>query len=160
MASAEQTLFASIGLGMLLGVIFSLLLLPYIYVSIKYLMEPATHFHKLIFKSYGKGLKHWGYIFLTMLVTGICLILISFIISLPLCIAIIAMYLSTEGVKMGDESGLPSYFTWMMYLVFAITYFIETFMLVFVTFVAYYMYGSIETREKEKEALMKTNEAI
>jgi hypothetical protein len=39
-----------------------------------------------------------------------------------------------------------------VYAVFAATYFVLTFVIVYVVFVCYYMYGTIETREEERKA--------
>ena len=66
--------------------------------------------------------------------------------------ALMASVLSLNGVAMGDPSGLPSSFPWLVYAVFAATYFVLTFVIVYVVFVCYYMYGTIEKREEERKA--------
>ena len=50
-----------------------------------------------------------------------------------------------------DAAGVPAYFPWMAYGVGVLTYFIYIFINVFTFFVIYYIYGSIEAKEKDKK---------
>lgn len=138
------------------SVAFSLLMLPYTYASMKYLIEPESKFGNIITKSYITGLRHWGLIFTAMLLAILCVLVVSLFVSIPMYIVTTADAYSVFGVNViGDPTGLPSYFHVIEYFVFAFTFFIWSYMNIFVIFVSYFLYGSIETREKEKKAFLK-----
>lgn len=135
---------------------FACILLPYTYVFIKYVMEPDSRLSKLIFKAYKIGWRYWGLIFITLLLTSLCVAVCVFFVSIPMLIIIMANTSSAMGVNyMGDPSGLPSYFDALQYVVVALSSFICLYIYIFVIFVYYFMYGSIETREKEKKEFLK-----
>ncbi len=150
--STETGMFKA---GALFFLIFTVLLivvyLPYVYPSMKYMLEPQTHFRNLIFKGWKKGFKHWGYIFVSVLLLYLCLMVMSLIISIPLGICTIAQMFSAAGVAEGDASGMPAYFSILFFLVAVLTYFVYAFVGVFSYAVIYYMYGNIEAYEREKE---------
>ena len=62
-----------------------------------------------------------------------------------------ALFMDVRGVAAGDPSGLPGGFMWLVYFVSVATCFVLSFAIVFFAFVCYYMYGTVETREKERE---------
>lgn len=148
------------GLAIVVMLALALLLIPYCYAAIKYIIEPTSRLGNVLTKGYVKGLKHWGYIFITLLLATICLIAISLILTLPMNIANIAYYVSAIGVSMGDAPGLPGYFFPLIYIVMVATCFISSFLTIYTIFLLYYMYGSIETREKEKESLTQSNDTL
>ncbi len=125
--------------------------LPYVYPAMKYLVEPQAHFRNLIFKGWKKGFKHWGYIFITVLLLYLCIMVISLIISIPLTVCTFAQNLSVSGILQGDASGMPSYFSIIFFIVAVLTFFVYAFVNVFSFAVSYYMYGNIEAYEREKE---------
>ena len=139
--------------AMVVMTVLSLLLLPIVYVYMKYFVESDSHFHKIFFKGWKTGMKHWGYIFLTLLVVTICVGVVSLIISLPLIILFTAYGFSIQGVALGDDPGIPGYFTTLAYGVSVVAYFIYAILMLFIMFVSYYIYGSIEAKEQEKRNL-------
>lgn len=150
--STETGMFKA---GALFFLIFTVLLivvyLPYIYPALKYMLEPQTHFRNLIFKGWKKGFKHWGYIFVTVLLLYLCIMVMSIIIFIPLGICSFAQTISAAGVADGDASGMPTYFNILFFVVAALSFFVYSFISVFSLSVAYYMYGNIEAYEREKE---------
>ena len=44
-----------------------LLMLPFVYPQMKYFVKTGTRFHQIWFKGWKTGMRHWGYIFLTLL---------------------------------------------------------------------------------------------
>lgn len=135
---------------------FSCVLLPYVYVFVKYLMEPDSKLSKILLKAYKVGWRYWGFIFITLLLAALCAAVCMFFVSIPMLIISMANTLSAIGVGyMGDPSGLPSYFSVLQYVVVALSSFICLYVYVFVIFVCYFMYGSIETREKERKEFLK-----
>jgi hypothetical protein len=102
------------------------------------------------------GWRYWGFIFITLLLAALCAAVCMFFVSIPMLIISMANTLSAIGVGyMGDPSGLPSYFSVLQYVVVALSSFICLYVYVFVIFVCYFMYGSIETREKERKEFLK-----
>ncbi len=136
--------------------VIALVLLPYVYVSMKYYMEQDSKLTKLVFKSYKTGMHYWPTIFTIMLLTYLCVVALAIIISIPMDIMMVAQAISIYGVNyLGDPSGLPSNFLLLMFIVCSLTFFIFMYINIFVTFVSYYMYGNIETRDKEKREFLK-----
>ncbi len=137
-------------------IILMLVMLPYVYVSIKYYMEPECKLTKILFKSYKTGLRYWLTIFTIMLLTFLCVFALAIIVSIPMDIMMVAQAMSIYGVNyLGDTSGLPSYFLTLMFFISALTFFIFMYVSIFVVFVCYFMYGNIETREKERKEYLK-----
>lgn len=131
-------------------------LLPYVYVFMKYMMEPESKLSKLLFKVYKTGLRYWGFIFITLLLAFLCVAVCMFFVSIPMLVITMANTLSVMGVSyLGDSSGLPSYFDFLQYMIVAVSSFICLYINIFIIFVFYFMYGSIETREKERKDFLK-----
>lgn len=141
------------------SVVFACLLLPLNYVLMKYLIETGSKLHKIIKKSYITGLRHWGFIFVTMLLTVLCVAVCGTLISMPTVIVLVANSVSVIGVQQfGDPTGLPSWFSFLQFGVTVLSAFIGMFINIFVVFVMYFMYGSVEERVKEKTEYLKTKE--
>lgn len=140
------------------AVIAACFTLPYIYVVTKYFMESDSKFRKLIFKSYKTGIRHWGFIFTTILITALCVAVCAFFVSIPALVIMTANMQSAAGVsQLGDPVGLPSYFSALEFIVISLSSFISAYINIFVVFVYYFMYGSIETREKEKSNFLNNS---
>ncbi len=128
-----------------------LLLLPVWYSFYKYLLEPDTHFHKIFFKSFRVGARHWGYIFITLLLVSLCIMFVMLLISFPSNVLMLALKQSVAGELEGDPSGVPDYFGALVYAVSMLTYICSSLLGIFVLFVGYFMYGSIKNKELEKK---------
>ncbi len=158
MAKQPTTLYDMMPTFYILGgvsVVIYLLLLPFIYVGMKYLVETDSKLEKIIFKSYKTGLRHWGLIFTALFLATLCAIICAVLVSAPMFIVLAANSLSVYGVNfIGDPTGLPSYFTVIQFVVYALTFFIWAYINMFIIFVCYFLYGSITTREKEKNEML------
>jgi len=138
-----------------ISVIIGLLMLPYVYVFTKYVMEPKAKLRALLYKSYKTGLRHWGFIFTTTFLTYLCMVVCVVILALPAVIIISARITSINGVMLlGDPAGLPSYFDLMQFGFFVLANFVWSYICVIFLFVCFFVYGSIETREKEKKKFL------
>ena len=138
------------------NIVIGLLMLPYVYAAVKYFIEPESKLRHILTSSYATGLRHWGFMFMAMLPAVLCVLLIALFLSIPMLIVITANSYSVFGVNfIGDPTGLPSYFPVIEGSVFALTFFIWAYLNVFVIFVGYFLYGSIEARKKEKKAFLK-----
>lgn len=152
-AQRRETIY--IGVLLLMAIVAALSLLPFIFVAAKYYMEPSARLRKVVTSGYRRGARHFGCIFITWLLVGIVSGVVFFVVSLPMLVLILALGMSVGGALMGDEPGLPGYFYPMMYAVCTLTCFIVSAILLYQMFVAYYMYGTIETRTEERARMAK-----
>ena len=127
------------------------LILPLFHVFMKYLMEPSRKFWATLKNYYGKGLRHWGFIFLVMLISGLIVCLAELVITLPSLILSLANQTAQAGVLMGDPLGMPSYIHLLTFVTGALCSFMGFYVCLPILFHTYYIYGSIETQEQERE---------
>lgn len=156
--SMEQLATASLKILAVVGifcVVIGLLMVPFAFSFTKYIVDTASRLRSMFFRTYKQGLRHWGYIFATLVLSGLLMSLIAFLFCLPLIIVYMALFTDLRGISAGDPSGLPDGFMWLVYFVTAATCFVLSFAVVFFAFVCYYMYGTVETREKERETADK-----
>jgi MFS family permease len=138
------------------SVIFGIVLLPYGFSSMKYLVDHTSKISDLFKKDYVKGWHHWGFLLITLFITIVIICLLALIVFVPLIIIVVAQSINQLGIISGDPSGAPGYFPYLVYATALITMFILAYIMVWAYFVLYYAYGSIETLEKEKHEMMET----
>lgn len=143
--------YTTTGLTVIIAIILGLLLLPFIYISFRYILNPETKIWTLIFHQYKIGLKHLGYIFAVALFSGIILIITQNILTLPTTILGLASCQASMGVAEGDPLNMPSYATLLMIILFLISGFIQIYVRLSIFFPFYYMTGSIDTQEQERK---------
>lgn len=138
-------------LGMLACMlVFFVALLPLNFSAMKYCMEADKKVFSIFQKPYVTGLRHWGYIFLTALLTGIIDMVISIIVLLPFYVILLANMVNRNGMTFGDPSGLTGGFLFLAFITAAVCTFVGLFIRPWVMFCFYYAYGSIEEKEKGK----------
>ncbi len=130
------------------GIIF---ILPISYSCTKYLVEPQQKLMSIIGKSYATGWRHWGFLFLTALLGAMISAVIIVVTGIPEMVLETAKNANDMGMMMGDSNGLPSAFTFLQILITIICYFIWYYVYCWVSFVNYYVYGSIEAKENAKK---------
>ena len=135
----------------LVSLVIGLLMVPFAFSFTKYVVDTQSRVRDMFFRTYKQGLRHWGYIFVTLVVSGLLMSLVVVLFCLPLIIIYMALFLNVQGMAQGDASGLPGGFLWLVYFVTLATCFVLSFVVVFFAYVCYYMYGTVETREKERE---------
>lgn len=149
LAAASLKILAVVGI---VSVVIALLMVPFAFSYTKYLVDTESRLRQVFGSSYKQGLRHWGYIFAIIVLSSLLVTVVVLVICLPLIIVYVAMGMNMQGMAQGDPSGMPGGFGWLVYFVSAATYFVLSFVLVFFAFVAYYMYGTVESRQKEREA--------
>ncbi len=148
-------------LGNITGIVFficmnALLLvmwLPFSYIIFNYMFDGHISFPSLLSRRFGVAIRHWGSIFIVALVTGILVMLFTIITELPANILYIANLQSQIGMLQGDPQGMPTYMTWMNLIVFAIAGFIQAYVHLSTLFPYFFLYGSLEAQEEEREEL-------
>lgn len=138
--------------------------LPFIQPFYRYMLATNESFGKIFKPSYQKGLRHLSFLFGVSFFGFILYSIFKFFITLPETIVVFAKTLSLQGQVLGDPSGLPSYFDEMTLVVLCIGAFISMIFSVWVYFVMYYAYGTVEIRAEEKkkttQAYEKTEDTI
>ena len=104
-------------------------------------------------------MRHWGFIFVVVLVAAIVEVLLMMLLSLPAIILSAANTQSIMGVAIGDPVGLPSYMPALAAGTFLIIGFLQAYVMLSVLFPIYYMYGSIDAQEQEKQDFNKQQQA-
>lgn len=125
--------------------------LPIGYSSMKYLVEPQQKLTSIVGKPYITGLQRWGFLFLTALLGGIIISILFVITGVPEIILETAKKANHIGIIMGDSNGLTASFTVLQFFVTILCYFIWCYIYCWMNFVYYYVYGSIEAKEKAKK---------
>ena len=102
----------------------------------------------------GKALKtgscHWGYLFLTLLMSGLIMMALSMVLAIPLYICIYGLVSNHLGMMAGDPSGLPASFPVILFFVGLLTAFIFLFAQLWQTYAFAYAHGAILTREQRR----------
>ena len=149
---SEYTALASIAIVSLL--VFALIL-PMTYTNMRYVLTDDKGYWGNLFGYYGRGMRRWGFIFLvvfmTALIGGVCYIFTS----LPAIILSLAGNEANTGFLYGDPYNMPSYIVWLSAVVFLLIGFIQAYIMLSFLFPLYYMYGSIEAHEQEKNKFNK-----
>lgn len=144
-------LMTTIGAFAVCTLIALMLELPLMHVLMKYLMEAPCNYWRTLGRNYGRGLSHWGSMFLVFFVSLLMVALFSFIISMPANILQFANQTAQTGLLMGDPLGMPSYMTALTFVTFTFCSFLNFYVCQTTLVHNYYIYGSIETKEYEKD---------
>ncbi len=139
------------------GIVFVLALiftLPISYSSMKYLVEPQQKVMSIFGKPYITGLHRWGFLFLAAFLGGIIISILLVITGIPEIILETAKQSNDIGMAMGDSNGLTASFTVLQLFVTILCYFIWCYIYCWMNFVYYYVYGSIEAKEKAKKDIV------
>ncbi|MBQ9649280.1 MAG: hypothetical protein IJV25_02550 [Prevotella sp.] len=125
-------------------------ILPLTYTNLRYILTDGTGYWSNLFGCYGKGMRRWGFIFLVVFMTTLIGWVFYVFTSLPAIILSMAGSEANKGFLYGDPYNLPSYIGWLSALVFLLIGFIQAYVMLSCLFPLYYMYGSIEAHEQEK----------
>ena len=145
----------TIGAGLIIALVMGAFLLPLVYPSMRYVTTRDTRLFDLLGSGYRQGLRYWGYIFAVLFVILLIITVILVITMLPAIVLLIANTKAQTGAIMGDPLSMPSYMGWMSFVVFTLSGFIQAYVLLAVLFPAYYMAGSIEQQEIQRNEKTK-----
>ena len=147
--------YTAVGFFTLGSLIILCLLLPLAYITMRYILNDGIGFWKQFRIGYGVGMRRWGFIFIVVLAATIVELLLMLVLSLPATILSLANTQSVLGVAMGDPYALPSYMPALAAGTFLIIGFLQAYVMMSVLFPIYYMYGSIDAQEQEKQDFNK-----
>ena len=132
-------------------IIIVILVQPLMYVLMKYVMEAPCKYWKTLSANFGCGMRHWGSLFLVFFLSMLLVQLIGLVIMLPSHILSYANQQAHMGLLIGDPLGMPSYMSTLTFATFTLCSFIEFYVSQVMLVHNYYIYGSIETKELERE---------
>ena len=132
-------------------IIIVILVQPLMYVLMKYVMEAPCKYWKTLSANFGCGMRHWGSLFLVFFLSMLLVQLIGLVIMLPSHILSYANQQAHMGLLIGDPLGMPSYMTTLTFATFTLCSFIEFYVSQVMLVHNYYIYGSIDTKEQERE---------
>ena len=147
----DYSAYTAVGFFTLGSLVILCLLLPLAYITTRYILNDGIGFWKQLKIGYGIGMRRWGFIFIVVLVAVIVELLLLMLLSLPATILSLANTQSVIGVAMGDPYALPSYMPALAAGTFLIIGFLQAYVMLSVLFPIYYMYGSIDAQEQEKQ---------
>lgn len=149
--SAPEAWEMSAVVSMAIYLCFAIAMIPTLYSSMKYLLEPEQKLFSVFGKPYLRGWRHWGYLFMLCFLAAIIVSIIYIVVNMPANIDALAVATDGAGMMLGDATGLPGYFM----PVAAIVSFLSTFIMIYVgswfMIILYYAYGNIEAKEKAKQ---------
>ena len=150
---------ATSGLALILLIsviaIVAALLLPLLYAFTHYILEQKEGLASVFKSGYKTGIRHWGFLFLSTMITTLIVGVLAAIIMTPLTIILFANIQNTLGIINGDMDGTPSGFYFMLVTTSIVCCFITTFVSLWQLLSACYVCGSITVHEAEKNRQAK-----
>lgn len=129
-------------------IIFAIAVIPLLYSSVQYLVEPKQKIFSIFTHGYLTGLKRWGFLFLLTFILNIIVTIILAICYLPISILTISQYMNLLGTFIGDANTLPTLFPVIFIATSLLVQFIIVYVATGISMVYYYAYGSIEVQNK------------
>ena len=146
-----QTIYLAMGGAFLLSIILLIVWgIPFCYSMTKYMMDDSTHLAHVLGRDWKKGFKHFGFLFAALFVMSIIIGVISVLLYSPLIVIVVACLESHVGASAGDPLNMPTSLFLPISLLAAASMFVNCLLMIWQTFTYYYLYGTIETRDYEK----------
>lgn len=149
-AIAAYTAYITSGVGLALGLMVWLGTLPFIYPIIHYLIVKDARLKSTLKSGYRIGFRYVGALFAASLICFLIVAILLSIMSVPTIVLSMANIANYNSVLMGDPSALPSTMPGIWGLSTLITTFIACYIGIWIFLLFYYLYGSLATREKER----------
>lgn len=150
MAYKHLALYTAMGCTAVAAIIAAMLLLPFFFIAMRYMLNRGTAFWPQLGTNYTIGLRHWGFIFVVVLMATLVQVLLLAVLTLPAAILSIANLQAQQSVALGDLYGMPSYIAALTAVTYLLIGFIQAYVQLSFLFPCYYMYGAIETQEHER----------
>jgi len=135
-----------------LGVFFILIfifVLPLSYSLTDYICNINSKFKNIFCQGYRTGLRYWGKLFLSQMLTTLCCFIPILILGLPLFILFAAYGVNLHNmIYMGDPDKLPGCFTLLIIVSTIIISFLLSYVYTFIIFVNIHTFGAINQQEK------------
>lgn len=159
MASSSTALILSCVFLLIILIAAIVVFLPMLYVFSEYMLNDDAKL-KNCSRFYRVGLKHCGSAFWTLIVTLFMAIVAYVMITLPAIILTLAQFYSQIGALLGDPSGTPGYFMWLIVLTLFAGLTLSSIVIVWAEYVCFYYYGSIKAQEMARQNRKEAQEAL
>lgn len=147
-ASPENSIIAGSIIAAVILLLLIIFSLPFTLSFMRYQIDHKTQLKEVFCAGYKRGIRHWGQLFTTGFIALLLTLVACFIAFIPLLITTLAQTFNQLGMLNGDPDGVPTHFIYLLIATCLITMFMLCFIGVWIFFVSYYTYGSIETRER------------
>lgn len=155
LCAAVQSAKASVGILALVTMASAIaavvVFLPFVYASAKHLVTGTTPLKHVFTKDYREGWRHWGFLFVLMFVVTVIAVLVALFVMSPVMVLQMATLNNDACIMLGDSSALPGGFWLLNFVVSFIVQFVVAYVDVWVFFVFFYAYGTIEERRTARE---------
>ncbi len=135
---------------LLLVVALLVFLSPFVFLLMKYMIEPATTLATL-WRGYRGGLRQAGTLVAFILLMVLLIAIAYTIIALPEVIVSIAAWLSLQGVLLGDPTGTPPLFPYLVGGTTCLTTLVALVLRLWAICATYYVYATIEARQGRRD---------
>jgi len=95
--------------------------------------------------------RHWLLLIGVIIAGGLLLLPACAVVSLPLCVLIMAEWQSQSSAMLGDAQGMPTYIPYLMGVVWFITVCLQLLIRLLIVYLCYFAWGSAETKQRERE---------
>lgn len=147
-ASPENSIIAGYIITAIMLLLLSIFSLPFMFAFMRYQIDHKTKLTEVFGAGYKTGIRHWGQLFATGFIALLLTLVACFIAFIPLLITTLAQTFNQLGMLNGDPDGVPTHFIYLLIVTCLITMFMLCFIGVWMFFVSYYTYGSIEARRR------------
>lgn len=106
--------------------------------------------HRPVSSLFRSAKKHWLLLIGVVIGGLIATTPLCLLVSLPLIILMAAYWESYSCMMMGDPQGMPTYMPWLVGIIWVVTACITACIRLFVVYVAYFAWGSAETRRRDR----------
>lgn len=140
--------FGFIAVMCILVIAMLLLMVPFGYSVPRYFMVEEAPLFSIFGKNYRIGMRHYGFIFSTLLLFFLLFYSLALIAYLPVLMSVVASVINSVGMSVGDPSGIP--LSALAYIIPAtfVSYLVVIFLSIFMNVGQFYIYGSVEAREQ------------
>ena len=146
----SQTVLISSAIAFLLVTL--LISVPIPFISTRYSMDCKLRFWRSLISSYGLAFRYSFKIYLLFIIYVLVYIIVGCIMLLPLFVLALALSTALSGaIAYGDPLNLPDYMVYIIGGTVAVELFFLYYLIQASTFPIYYLYGSIEMREKNRK---------
>lgn len=138
--------------------ILTILTLPFHYAHVRYVEESTDNYFQSIGTGLSRGYRYFGRVAAPSLLAVFILLVITAFLAIPAVLMSIAEADSRIGVTIGDPSGMPGSFVWLLSAVTFITVWLIFFAWHYMTVVNIYIYGSIEELHQQRKSTLNPQE--
>lgn len=145
-AAPQATGVAPWALAVLLAAVVAFTI-PLIYSFTAYMTDGSRGFRATLRKHCPAAMRHWGKLFLVLLLSVTAAELTGAVVMLPATILAIAHQTAAAGAAMGDAAAMPAYMPLLTVVTLAVCFFLKFYVSLVTTIHILYIYGDLNTEK-------------